>query len=171
MKKKVEDELNRLIRDNIIYSVESSEWATPVVPILKSTLNTNLKIYKYPIPRVQDLLSTLNGGIMFSTIDLSRACQQVELEKNSQLLTTISTHKGLYAYKRLCFGVASAPGLFQRRMEQILAGIDGVVSFVDDILISGSTKKDHDERLEKVLMRLRDAGLTARSEKYQVFGF
>lgn len=96
---------------------------------------------------------------------MSQAYQQVELEEKSRPLVTISTHKGLFTYKRLCFGVASAPGLFQREMEKLLNGLDGVLCFFDDILISGPTRLIHNQRLKAVLERLRDSGLTLKKEK------
>ncbi|XP_043288457.1 uncharacterized protein K02A2.6-like [Venturia canescens] len=145
MKEKVEKELERLIKEDIIYEVENSDWATPIVPVPKTngeiricgdfkvTINQKIKIDRYPVPRIQDLLSSLNGGKYFSKIDLSQAYQQVELDDQSKPLVTISTHKGLFRYKRLFFGVASAPGLFQREMEKILQGLEGVVCYFDDI--------------------------------------
>lgn len=178
MREKVEHELNCLVDMGVLKPVESSEWATTIVPIPKSngqlrlcgdykiTVNPHLKIDRYPIPRIQDLLAILNGGTVFSKIDLSHAYLQVELEEESKSLVTISTHKGLFAYNRLCFGVASAPGLFQREMEQVLYGLEGVCFFYD-ILISGLTRAIHDERLRAVLNRLKECGLTVKKEKCQ----
>ena len=60
---------------------------------------------------------------------MSQAYQQVQLEEESRPLTTISTHKGLFMYESLSFGISSAPGLFQREMEKLLSGIEGVVGF------------------------------------------
>lgn len=178
---KVEMEIQRLVDDDVIFPVKSSDWATPVVPVIKSngqmrlcgdfktTLNKNIKVDKYPIPRISDLLSKINEGKIFSKIDLSHAYQPVELDEKSRLLTTIATHKGLYAYKRLCFGVASAPGLFQRMMEKEFSGIPGVIVFFDDLLIFGATESEHLERLLTVLTRLKDVGLTAKFEKCKFF--
>lgn len=178
---KVDAEIDRLVKADIIFPVKSSDWATPVVPILKSdgeirlcgdykmSLNKYLKTDRHPIPRIADLLSKINEGKCFSRIDLSHAYQQVELDDESRLLTTISTHRGLFAYKRLCFGVSSAPGLFQRLMEKLFVGISGVIIFFDDILIYGSTWAEHDERLLVVMSKLEEAGLTARQEKCKFF--
>ncbi|XP_043266601.1 uncharacterized protein K02A2.6-like [Venturia canescens] len=177
LKDKVEKELDRLVKEEILEPVENSEWATPIVPVLKNngqlrlcgdykiTVNPNIKIDRYPIPRVQDLLSSLNGGKIFSKIDLSQAYQQLVLDERSRKLVTISTHKGLFAYKRLCYGVSSAPGIFQREMEQLLKNLDGVICFFDDILITGQTKEIHNERLKEVLKRLNENGLTLKKEK------
>lgn len=76
---------------------------------------------------------------------------------------------GLFRYNRCCFGIASNPGLFQRLMENVLLGIEGVVVFFDDIVIAGVNKQEHDKRLIAVLTRLRDNGLRAKVEKCEFF--
>ena len=67
------------------------------------------------------------GGKKFSVLDLSQAYQQLELEAESQTYTVINTHKGLFSYTRLPYGIASSPGIFQRAMDSLLQGIEGVV--------------------------------------------
>ena len=98
-------------------------------------------------------------GKILSKIDLSHACQQVELDDNSQKYLTINTHKGLYRYKRLPFGVSSAPAIFQRIMNQILLGVKFTVCRLADILISGSSPEKHLQILEEVFGRLQDLGI------------
>ena len=71
----------------------------------------------------------------------------------------INTHKGLYQFKRLPFGVASAPAMFQKVMDSILQGIPGVICYIDDILVTGANEEEHLSNLEQVLMRLQDHGL------------
>ena len=68
---------------------------------------------------------------------------------------TINTHKGLYKYNRLPFGVASAPAIFQQLMGKILQGLPGVTVYIDDILITGCSEAEHQEALERVLKRLQ----------------
>ena len=77
----------------------------------------------------------------------------------------VNTHRGLFRYTRLPFGIASAPGIFQRVIESVLQGIDGVVVYLDDILISGSTEKNHLDTLDEVLSRLDRAGLRVKRSK------
>ena len=95
------------------------------------------------MPRVEDLLATLSGGTTFSKLDLKHAYQQVVLDDEARQLTTINTHKGLYRVNRLPFGVASAPSLFQRIMENLLQGIPCVSVHIDDILVTGKSISDH----------------------------
>ncbi|XP_058810507.1 uncharacterized protein K02A2.6-like [Phymastichus coffea] len=177
LREKVEMEIDRLIKSGVAEKVESSEWATPRVPILKSngqvricgnykiTVNRYLIVNRHPIPRTQDLLAMLKGGTIFTKLDLMNAYQQFLLDEESQKLTTINTHKGLLKYKRLVFGVAIAPGIFQGEIEEMLKGIPGVLKFFDDILIIGKNVQEYDTRLREVLLRFSDAGLTVRKSK------
>ena len=71
----------------------------------------------------------------------------------------INTHKGLFRYSRLPFGVSSAPGIFQRVMENLLQDIPGVVVYIDDVLITGPDESGHIAALEEVLRRMEQAGL------------
>ena len=70
----------------------------------------------------------------------------------------INTHRGLFRYTRLPFGISSAPGIFQRVIESLLKGIDGVVAYMDDILITGNSEENHLKALDEVLSRLDKAG-------------
>lgn len=96
---------------------------------------------------------------------IPKAYQQVRLDKGSKKLCTFSTHKGIFVYDRIPFGISSAPGIFQRIMDQLLRNIPGVISFQDDILISGVDSKDHFNNLKEVCSKLNDYGLTASVSK------
>lgn len=92
---------------------------------------------QYPIPRLEDLCSTLSEGKKFSKLDLSHAYQQVLVDEESPQFLTINTQRGLFTYQRLPFGVMSAPAIFQRIMEGLVQGIPKVAIYLDDILITG----------------------------------
>ena len=129
-----------------------------------TTKSPSTKIDKYPIPRIDDLFASL-GGKKFTKLDLSHAYQQIQLQEESQPLVTINTHKGLFTYNRLPFGVSSAPSIFQRVMETLLQEIDGVCVYIDDILDTVSTDEEHLEHLAEVLKRLKEAGLKLKKDK------
>ena len=174
---KVEEELNKLEQDGVLEKVTYSEWGSPIVVVPKKggkvricgdykvTINPCLDVDQYPLPKASDLFATLSGGKIFSKLDLTQAYHQMEVEEESQELLTITTHKGLYRYCRLPFGVSSAPAVFQRTMEQILQGIPGVVVFIDDIELTGETEEEHLHRLDQVLERLEEHGLRLQKSK------
>ena len=109
-------------------------------------------------------------GIFFllSKLDLSQAYQQLPLDEESKNYIVINTPKGLFRYTRLPFSISSAPGTFQRVIESVLQGIYGVVIYLDDILITGPTEKDHLKSLEEVLKRLDKAGLRVKMKKCEL---
>ena len=125
LKQKIEVELNNLVEKGIIQPVKHATWTVPVVPILKPdsslrlcgdykvTINKFAKTESYPLPRIEELFSSLAGGMSFSKLDLSHAYLQIELDDASIEYVTVNTHKGLYKYNRLPFGVSSAPAIFQ----------------------------------------------------------
>lgn len=106
----------------VLTPVQRSDWATPIVPVVKKngniricadyklTLNRVLEIDRYPLPRVEDLLVKLHGGQHFSKIDLSQAYPQLVLD-DTKKYTVINTHKGLFVYNRLVYGLSSSPGI------------------------------------------------------------
>ena len=107
---------------------------------------------------MEDLFATLAHGKMFTKLDMSQAYQQIQLIEDSKKYVVINTHRGLFRFNRLPFGVASAPGIFQRVMECLLKGIPGVIVYLDDILVTGPSSEEHLSNLDKVLQKLKEAG-------------
>ena len=177
LREKVERELERLVEAGVITPVQHAEWATPIVPVMKqngtaricgdykTTINQSTITESYPLPRIDDLLSSLAGGKAFTKMDLAHAYMQVPLEDESKSLTTINTHKGLYQYNRLPFRISSAPAIFQRTMEKILRDIPQVFVYIDDILVTGGTEREHLQNLDVVLKRLKEKGIRLKQEK------
>ena len=87
---------------------------------------------------------------MFSVLDLTMAYQQIPILHESKAYLTINTTKGPFAFNRLPAGISSAPGIFQRLMDALFAGIPGVCVYLDDILVSGKTEPEHDKNLDLV---------------------
>lgn len=180
LREPVERTLREHVRDGILTPVDRSDWATPIVPVVKKdgniricadfklTLNKVLEIDRYPLPRVEDLLVRLHGGQRFSKIDLSQAYAQLVLD-DSKKYTVINTHKGLFRYNRLVYGLASSPGIFQRRLEELFSDLPLVGVFLDDVIITGKSSKEHVENLHKVFQRLERNGLRVKKEKCEFF--
>ncbi|XP_056138804.1 uncharacterized protein K02A2.6-like [Lampris incognitus] len=135
----------------------------------KVTLNQALCVDQYPIPRIEDLFASLARGQRFSKLDLSNAYLQMEVVEESRKLLTISTQKGLFCYNRLPFGIASAPALFQKAMDQVLVGLPFTHCYLDDILVSGPDEETHLKALDDVLTRLEEYGLHVKKDKCMFF--
>ena len=155
LREKVATELDRLENGGILTKVDWSEWATPVVSVAKKdgsvrlcgdfkvSLNSQLKIDHYPLPRVDDVFASLASGQRFTKIDLRQAYLQLEMEDESKKYLVLNTHRGLYRLNRLAFGIASAPAIWQRAMDQLLQGIPDTHCILDDILITGIDDEHH----------------------------
>ena len=131
----------------------------------KVTINQASQADSYPLPRIDDLFASLAGGKKFSKLDLAHAYQQIQLDDVSKKLVAINTHKGLFQYNRLPFGVSAAPSIFQRTMETLLQGLPGVCLYLDDILITGQSDQEHLTNLSAVLQKLAAAGMKLKPTK------
>ena len=173
----VETELNRLEKLGIIAPVNYSAWATPIVVVKKPNgmvricgdfstgLNNALETHQYPLPVPEDLFAKLNGGKFFSKIDFSDAYLQVEVHESCREFLTINTHRGLYQYNRLPFGVKCAPAIFQQIMDTMLSGLTNAMAYLDDIIVVSSSKQEHLRHLELVFERIHSFGFKLRPEK------
>ena len=181
LKPKVESELRRLESEGIITKVERSDWATPIVIVPKAndsirlcgdykvTVNRDIDNANCTLPTADDLFASLVGGKVFTKLDLTQAYQQLELEDMSKKLLTINSHLGLFQFNRLPFGVSTAPGIFQGIMDQVLQGIEGVVCYLDDILISSPSMTHHKQAIHQVLNRLEKYHIRVKPAKCEWF--
>ncbi|XP_042071854.1 uncharacterized protein K02A2.6-like [Haplochromis burtoni] len=178
MLQKVKEELQRMENHGVIERVtQPTEWCAPMVPVLKKNtakaricvdltkLNKSVKRERYILPTPEETMSRLSGATVFSSLDAASGFWQIPLHHESCKLTTFITPFGRYCFKRLPFGITSAPEIFQRKMLETLEGLEGVEVFMDDILVYGATMEQHDTRLEKVLQRIELAGLKLNREK------
>ena len=111
----------------------------------KVTVNSVICSQTYPLPTPEEMFSTLANGESYSKLDLARAYKQMRVSTASQPLLTVNTHLGLFQYARLPFGISTAPALWKKAMAQVLHGIPGVVYFIDDILVTGTTRVEHEK--------------------------
>ncbi|XP_059217666.1 uncharacterized protein K02A2.6-like [Stomoxys calcitrans] len=176
----IENELDRLRKANIITPVDSSRYAAPIVVSKRNGkiricadystgLNSIVEPNQYPLPTPEEILSDCHNASIFSHLDLSDAYLQVEVEDDSKELLTINTHKGLYRFNRLTPGIKSAPGAFQRIMDQLCSGIEGAKAYIDDIMLASKSISDHITNLNLLLQRIQEFGFKLKFEKCQFF--
>ena len=118
----------------------------------------------HPLPTTETTLRKLAGARYFSRLDANSGLWQIKLMEKSRPLTTFITPWGRYCFNLLPFGISSGLEKFQKCMNQILEGLDGVKCNID-ILIYGRSQEEHDERLEAVLHRLSNANVTLNVQK------
>ncbi|KZR98080.1 Uncharacterized protein APZ42_006676, partial [Daphnia magna] len=123
----------------------------------------------YPLPRIEETLSRLGNACVFSTIDLESGYWQVPLHEADKEKTAFVTPDGLYQFLVMPFGLATAPGTFQRMMDLVLTGLRWTVCLVylDDIIIYAAGVDEHLSRVRQVLSTLQGAGLKIKLVKCQ----
>ena len=173
----VREELDRMLKNGVIKKVtQPTSWCAPMVPVVKKNgkirlcidlknLNKAVLRENFALKTLDDIAPNLVGAKYFTTLDAASGFWQIPLHEDSQLLTTFITPFGRYAFKRLPFGINSAPEIFQRKMVELLTGLEGVEVIIDDILVHGKSLEQHDQRLAKVLNVINEAGLRLNDEK------
>jgi hypothetical protein len=131
----------------------------------KAHLNDKICTETYPLPHFEEIFAGMDGAKFFAKIDLKSAYWQIELDEESQELSTINTTMGLYRVKRLQMGMKNAAAIFQKTMEQVLDGLNGVICYQDDLLVHAETERQLDERLREVKTRMLESGCTINVDK------
>lgn len=173
----VEKCVQEMLDDDII-EPSDSPWSSPINLIPKRNqewrfcvdyrrLNSVTRKDSYPIPNLKDLFDQLQGACIFSTLDLKSGYWQMPMAESSIPKTAFTCHLGLFAFKRLPFGLTNGPALFQRSMNKVLSGLIGkcCIVYIDDVCIFSKTVEEHAEHLRLVLQRLKEAGLQVKPSK------
>ena len=178
-RKIIDDEMDKLISSSLI-GPSTSPWSLPVVLVRKKDgtirfcidyqkLNKITTRDMYPLPRLDHTIDSLAGMVYFSTMDCVSGYWQILMNEADIAKTAFVTHRGLYEFKVMPFGLVNAPMTFQRAMDLILSGLKYEICLVylDDIIVFGRTWKEHCDNLRIVLQRLRSAGIYLKPKKCQ----
>ena len=157
---------------NVIQKVSyPTDWVSNIVVVEKKqgsirlcldpkNLNRAIKREHFHLPTIEDIMARMPNAKVFSKLDASSGYWQIEVDDKSADLLTFNTPFGRYRFNRLPFGVWSASEIFGKSIyENIVEGLEGVANIQDDIIVWGSTKVEHDQRLQGVLGRIRKANL------------
>lgn len=174
----VQKELKEMLELGIIEPT-SSEWASPMVVIKKNDgslricvdyrrLNSVSKTDAYPMPRVDEMIDRMGRAKFISTLDLTTGYWQVPVREEDRSKTAFVTPFGLFQLLRMPFGLQGAPATFQRMVDKLLDGVSSFSNaYIDDIVIYSSAWDEHLRHLHDVSTRLKKAGLTVKSKKFQ----
>ena len=131
-------------------------------------LNKSIKREHFKFPSREEIMAQFANAKWFSKLDASSGFWQLKLDQESSKLCTFITPFGRYRFLRLPFGISSAPEVYHRTVHQLFENMEGVNTTMDDIIVWGSTKKEHDERLVKVLNKIREVKLKLNQEKCEM---
>jgi hypothetical protein len=125
---------------------------------------------EYPLPRLTDILQALSGSQWLSSFDALSGFQQLEVKKEHKPITAFRSHRGLYQFKQLPFGLHNGPSVFQRVMNEVLAPLLWifVLVYIDNIIIFSKSFGDHLVHLHKVLLALDKANITLSPPKCHI---
>lgn len=130
----------------------------------------NLQTIKdaYALPNLEETFSALTGSCWFSVLDLKSGYYQIEVEETDKPKTAFVCPLGFWEFNRMPQGVTNAPSTFQRLMECCMGDINlkEVLVFIDDLIVFSAILEEHEERLLRVLQRLKDYGLKLSPEKF-----
>jgi Reverse transcriptase (RNA-dependent DNA polymerase) len=169
--------VERLVEIGVLETVNRSEWAAPLFIIPKKDvtvqfinnfreLNKRIKQKPYPIPNIQDMLLNLEGFQYATSLDLNMGYYHIELCPDSKKQCTLVFPFRAYEMQWLPMSLYNSPNIFQEKMSEQFDGLEFVRTYIDDLLcLTKGSFKDHLEKLERVLHRLREAGLKVNGNK------
>lgn len=173
--------IEELLQNDIIQESDS-EFASPILMVKKKTgeqrlcvdyraLNNKTRKDCFPLPLIEDQLNNLSGNRFFTSLDLASGYYQVPMAQESRRYTGFVTPDGHFEFKRMPFGLANAPAVFQRLINKMLGSkrFDTALAYLDDILVPSENIQQGFQRLEEVLRLLREYGLTLKLSKCRFF--
>ena len=173
--------LQGMIASGVVHE-SSSPWAAPVVLVQKKNgswrfcvdyrkLNSVTRKDDFPLPRIEDSLTSLTRAAWYSTLDLASGYWQVKVEERAREKTAFTTPFGLFQWDRMAFGLCNAPATFQRPMQRCLGGqlSEFALVYLDDVILYFVDFSAHLQHLEQAFQSLERYGLKLRPEKCQLF--
>lgn len=173
----LQKELTRMEKLGVIRKVtHPTSWVNGIVVVAKKDaslrvcldprpLNKVIRRQHYPLPTLTEIATKLNGARYFSKLDAKSGFWMIQLDDESADLCTFGTPFGRYQYLRLPYGINSASEIFHAKVRQLLEDLEGVDSFIDDVIIWASSKEEHDRRLACLLDRARSVGIKFNRDK------
>ena len=181
VRREVASQVKKMKEEGVIQS-SHSPWASPVILVKKKNgsyrfcvdyrkLNEVTTKDTFPLPRIDDLLDQVGSARYFTTLDLASGYWQIPVDRESRSKTAFTTPQGLFEFNVMPFGLTNAPAVFQRLIQEVLAGLnpedsaDFVLAYLDDILVFSRTLEEHMTHLQAVFDRLLAAGLKLNPDK------
>ena len=175
----VKDEIEKLLTAKVICT-SCSSWSTPIIVVPKGdrgkhlvidyrALNKVTRKFTWPMPKVEDIFSKLNGATYFTTLGLHAGYHHIPLDKSSIPKIAFNSHFLKYEYVKVPFGLAQALAYFQELMTSILKDFPFAIAYLDDIIIFSKTPQEHLSHIQMVFEKLKSANLSMKKSKCSFF--
>ena len=175
----VKEEIDKLLEAGVIRNSHSS-WLAPIIVVPKGdggkcliigykALNKVTRKFVWPMPKVEDIFSQLNGAKYFSTLDLRVGYHHIGLTADSIPKIAFTSPFGKYEYVKVPVGLAQAPAYFQELMTGVLKDLPFAMAYLDDIIIYSSTPEEHLQHIKTVFEKLCHAKLSMKLSKCHFF--
>ncbi|XP_063370221.1 uncharacterized protein LOC134658469 [Cydia amplana] len=176
----VKNKLDEMLQQQVIAKVEGpTDWVNSMTVVKKANgdlricldprdLNKAIRREHFKLPTLDEITTKLSGAKYFSTLDAKHSFWQVRLHDDSTDLCTFNTVFGRYKFLRMPFGISSASEIFHKRLFEQFDDIEGVILFIDDLLVYGETEEVHNTRLRQVLDRCRKINIKLNKDKCKV---
>ena len=181
----VSEEKRRIIAEKVdkmrkwgVCEQANSPWGAAVVLSLKPDLDWRFCLDfrglnavtvrdVYPMPNMEQVLSSLHGAKYMSSLDMEQGFWQVPIPAEHRERTAFVTPDGQFQYVTMAFGLCGSPPTFARLMDKVLGPLkwSACLCFLDDVMVFGSTLEEHNQRLDQVLTAIGKAGLTLKGKK------
>jgi len=181
-KEEIAKQVKKIQQDGII-TPSDSPWNAPLLIVPKKSDVLGEKKYRvvvdfrklnsitvgdaFPIPNITEILHQLGKAKYFTCLDMASRYHQIPLHPDDREKTGFNTDQGHFEFQRMCFGLKEAPATFQRLMNQVLTGLNGINAFVylDDVIVIGTSLEDHLKQLKKVFYRFQKYNLKLKPSK------
>ena len=175
----VKNEIEKLLAAKVIHTSRSS-WSAPIIVVPKGdggkclvidyrALNKVTRKFTWPMPKVKNIFSKLNGATYFTTLDLCAGYHHIPLDNSSIPKTAFNSPFGKYEYVKVPFGLAQVPAYFQELMTGILKDFPFAIAYLDDIIIFSKTPQEHLSHIHMVFEKLKSANLSMKKSKCSFF--
>ena len=175
----IKEEIEKLLAAKVTCSSRSS-WSAPIIVVPKGdggkqlvinyrALNKVTRKFTWPMPKVEDIFTKLNGAKYFTTLDLRAGYHHILLDKPSIPKTAINSPFVKYEYVKVLFGLAQAPAYFEELMTSILKDFNFAIAYLDNIIIFSTTLEENLSHIRKVFEKCWLAKLSMKLSKCHFF--
>ena len=179
----IDDEVEKLLKADIICEIKYPDWLANVVLVKKpngrwrmcvdyTNLNSACPKDSYPLPSIDQLIDATSGHVMLSFMDAFSGYNQIKMNPGDIPKTAFITHRAVYAYKMMSFGLINVGATYQRMMNAVFESQMGrnMESYVDDMISKSKNCPDHIKDLKECFKNLRKNSMKLNPEKVCLWG-